>query len=189
MKINSHNEWDRLKEIIVGNSETTAGLVFPTSQAIPEEIQEKALELSHEAYPRHLLDEINEDLEELCDVITKFGAKVHRPNNQDITKLYSTPNWSAAGSNVFDMRDLHLVVGNTVIESPSYEKHRYFEATGLYDIWYEYLKEGFRWISGPKPRLTGDYKIRIPFYENGKQLSRLALLKSLQMSCLLIFTQ
>jgi glycine amidinotransferase/scyllo-inosamine-4-phosphate amidinotransferase 1 len=70
------------------------------------------------------------------------------------------------------MRDLHLIVGNTVIESPSPTKYRFFEATGLYDIWYEYLKEGFRWICGPKPRLVGKYEI--PFYENEQRLIKLS---------------
>ena len=32
---------------------------------------------------------------------------------------------------MYNMRDLHLVVGDTVIESPSQERHRFFEATGL----------------------------------------------------------
>lgn len=174
MKINSHNEWDKLREIIVGNAESMASLIFSTPGAIPEESKEAAYELARQAYPKYFLDEVNADLEELCDVIQEFGAQVYRPNNRDTNKIYSTPNWSAAGNNVYNMRDLHLVVGNTVIESPSYLKHRYFETTGLYDIWYEYFKEGFRWIAGPKPRLLGDYRTPIPFYENGHQLSRLA---------------
>ena len=50
--------------------------------------------------------------------------------------------------------DLHLVVGNVVIESPSYLRSRYFESMALYDIWYEYFEEGFKWISGPRPRIS-----------------------------------
>lgn len=172
MKINSHNEWDELKEIIVGNAESMACLIFSSQEPISEQTKEKAYELARQAYPQYLLDEINEDLNELCDVIKDFGAKIYRPNNSDINKIYSSPNWSAVGNNLYNMRDLHLVVGNTVIESPTHERHRYFEATGLYDIWYEYFKEGFRWINAPKPRLIGNYKI--PFEENGKKLTKLA---------------
>ena len=172
MKINSHNEWDTLKEIIVGNAESMACLIFSSPKPVSEKTMETAYELARKAYPKYLLDEINQDLDELCDVLKGFGAKVLRPNNNDINKIYTTPNWSAVGNNLYNMRDLHLVVGNTVIESPSHERHRYFEATGLYDIWYEYFKEGFQWINAPKPRLVGDYKI--PFYENGKKLFKLA---------------
>lgn len=171
MKINSHNEWDPLKEIIVGNAESMAGLIFSSPEKVSETNMKKAYELAHEAYPDWLTKEINEDLNELIDVIKDFGAKVLRPSSRDIHKLYSTGDWSAVGSHVYNMRDLHLVVGNTVVESPSQERHRYFEATGLYDIWYDYFEEGFRWINAPKPRLVGDYKI--PFYENGKKHTKL----------------
>ena len=174
MRINSHNEWDRLREIIVGCAESMACLIFPTAGAIPEKLKEEATALARQAYPQYLVDEVNEDLEELCAVLRQFGAKVLRPNTTDINRIYTTPYWSAAGNNVFNMRDLHLVVGNTVIESPSHERHRFFEAFGLYEIWYDYFKEDFRWIAAPKPRLDGEYKDKIPFYENERQLSRLA---------------
>ena len=174
MKVNSHNEWDTLKEIIVGRAESIACLIFPTSDPVGEETRQAAYALARKAYPDYFLDEVNEDLEELCGVIEEFGAKVYRPNIHDSHKIYSTPHWSACGNNIYNMRDLHLVVGNTVIESPSHERHRLYEATGLYDIWYEYFQEGFRWIAGPKPRLEGDYKMPIPFSENGRQLTGLA---------------
>ena len=172
MRINSHNEWDPLKEIVVGHADSTACLMFSSAQNLSEDQIETAIDLSRKAYPRYFLDEVNEDLEGLCDVIRQFGAKVLRPNISDVSKRFSSPNWTAFGCNVYNMRDLHLVVGNTVIESPSHEKFRYFEATGLYDIWYEYFKEGFKWIAGPKPKLLGDY--RMPFYEDGNLLHRLA---------------
>ena len=172
MKVNSHNEWDTLREIIVGNADSTACLTFPTPGPVPQETLEAAQALAREAYPDYFLDEISEDLEELCGVIREFGAKVYRPNGQDVNKLYSNRSWSAAGNNVYNMRDLHLVVGDTVVQSPSHERHRFFEATGLYDIWYEYFEEGFRWIAGPNPRLEGNYKI--PFAEEGHELYRLA---------------
>lgn len=171
MKINSHNEWDKLREIIVGNADARAGLIFHSPGPVPEKLLNEATRLAREAFPDWIVEEIKEDLEELCQVLRKAGVKVFRPNSQDIHKVYSTPNWSAVGETVYNMRDLHLVVGNTVIESPSQEQHRYFEATGLYDVWYEYLKEGFVWIAGPKPRLAGDYKV--VYYEDGKKYTKL----------------
>ena len=167
MKINSHNEWDELKEIIVGSAESMACLIFSSEKPVSDKTIETAYELARQAYPQNLLDEINEDLDELCDVLKDFGAKIHRPNISDVNKIYSSPNWTAAGNNMYNMRDLHLIVGNTVIESPTHERHRYFEATGLYDVWMKYFKEdAFRWINAPKPRLVGDYKIQ--FTVNGE---------------------
>lgn len=166
MKINSHNEWDTLREVIVGRAEGHACLIFHPPQPASDAVLEKALPLARKAFPQWLVDEIAEDLEGLGDVLTSLGVKVLRPNSSHVNRVFATPFFSASGDHVYNMRDLHLVVGNTVVESPSQEKHRYFETVGLYDIWYEYLKEGFRWICGPKPRLVGEYMMT--YHEGGK---------------------
>jgi glycine amidinotransferase/scyllo-inosamine-4-phosphate amidinotransferase 1 len=157
MKINSHNEWDTLKEVIVGSAEKTmAVLTWVNSRPLVDSIKEKAVKLAKKAYPQWFLNEVNEDLDGLANVIEDFGVKVFRPQVHDITKFYSSPFWSSTGNNIYNVRDLHLVVGNTVIESPSQHCSRYFEATALYPIWYEYFDEGFQWILAPKPKLTGE---------------------------------
>lgn len=167
MKINSHNEWDKLKEIIVGRGDGRASLVFSAGDQPPSaDILEKANRLARDAFPQWLVDEINEDLDGLSRILQSFGVNVHRPTVSTVNKLFATPHVWAQGDHCYNMRDLHLVVGNTVIESPSQEKHRYFESMGLYDIWYEYFKEGFRWIAGPKPRLANNYMIT--YYEGGR---------------------
>ncbi len=165
MKINSHNEWDALKEMIVGRGDGQASLLFTSPGLVTQDLLDQANGLAREAFPQWLTDEINEDLDGLAKVLESFGVKVFRPEVSHINKLYMTPTVTAAGDHCYNMRDLHLVVGNTVVESPSQEKHRYFEAMGLYPIWYQYFKEGFRWIAGPKPRLKGDYMIT--YYSGG----------------------
>jgi len=166
MKVNSHNEWDKLREVIVGKAEGQACLNFSTVRPPSEGVIEKAEALARKAFPQWLVDEIAEDLEGLCDVLSSFGAKVLRPDSTQVNRPFATPYFSGAGDHIYNMRDLHLVVGNTVVESPSQEKHRYFETMGLYDIWYDYLNEGFRWICGPKPRLSGEHMIT--YSEDGK---------------------
>ena len=171
-KINSHNEWDKLREVIVGTADRTmAVLTWSKPDPIPDAAKETAYRLIGEAYPQWFLDEVNEDLDGLSDILEQFEAKVCRPSVHDITKMYSSPYWSSTGNNIYNVRDLHLVVGNTVVESPSPLRSRYFEATALYDIWYAYLKQGFRWIAGPKPRLVGE--VLFPYYrdENARKLT------------------
>ena len=166
-RLNSHNEWDRLREVIVGRAEGRASLIFEASGPVPESLVEQATRLAREAFPQWLIDEINEDLEGLCDVLRSFDVRVLRPTASHVNQVFTTPYFTAAGDHVYNMRDLHLVVGDAVIESPSQERHRYFEAMGLYDIWYDYLKRGgCRWIAGPKPRLRGAYMIT--YTENGR---------------------
>ena len=121
---------------------------------IPPKVIDKARILTQKASPKWFVDEIKEDLDNLSNTIKSFGVKVYRPTSHDISKLYSSPFWSATGNNLYNVRDLHLIVGNTVIESPSHNMSRYFEATALYDIWYKYFDEGFVWIAGPKPKIN-----------------------------------
>jgi N-dimethylarginine dimethylaminohydrolase len=165
LKINSHNEWDKLLEIIVGSIEGTKGtLTWPRPDPIPEDIATKAFKLAQQAYPQWFTDEVQEDLDDLASTIAKFGVKVYRPKVHDVSRMYSTPFWQSTGNNIYNVRDLHLVVGNIVIESPSYLRSRFFEAMALYDIWYEYFEQGFKWISGPKPRL--DRPVSEDYYRN-----------------------
>lgn len=165
MKINSHNEWDRLREIIVGSAERSRAVLTWTGEVEPrEEVKEKAVTLAKQAYPEWFLEEINEDLDGLAKVIEGFDVKVFRPEVHNINRFYASPFWASTGNNIYNVRDLHLVVGNKVIESPSYLHSRYFEAMALYPIWYEYFEEGFQWISGPKPRLKGE--VIQPYYRD-----------------------
>ena len=168
MKINSHNEWDKLREVILGSADKqSAVLTWDKKDPIPLKNLEKAQSLSKDAYPQWLLDEVNEDLDDVRKIFEKFGIKVHRPKVYDINKMYVSPyGWSSTGNNIYNVRDLHLIVGNNVIESSSPIKKRYFEATALYNIWYKYFKEGFRWLVAPKPTLEG--KVLTPYFRDGE---------------------
>lgn len=172
-KINSHNEWDKLKEVVLGiASHSMAALTWTKPDPIPEPVLEKAFRLAREAYPQWLLDEVNEDLESISDIFKQFGVKVHRPKAFDLNRMYSSPyGWSSTGNDIYNIRDLHLIVGNNVIESPSPIKSRYFEATALYNVWYKYFETGFRWIVAPKPTIVGE--VLSPYFrdENSRELT------------------
>lgn len=169
MKLNSHNEWDTLKEIIVGTSRARASLILPNDYN--EALEKRAVEIAQESYPDWLIQGIEDDLGFLCDSLKDFGTKVYRPNDGNIHEIFSTPIFTASSECVYNARDLVLIVGDTIIESPSPTKYRYFESQSYYDIFYEYFKDGCKWISGPKPILKGDTYIK--FYEDEKEYSLL----------------
>ncbi len=172
MRINSHNEWDRLREVIVGTAAgTTPVLTWKHPGEPPAHLLEKAAPIVARACPQWFYDEVEEDLDGLATALRQAGVVVHRPNVHDISRRYSTPFWSSTGNNVYNTRDLHLVVGNTVIASPSHDRSRYFEPFALYDIWYQYLDQGFRWIAAPPPRLRDE--VLVPYYrdESERELS------------------
>ena len=101
-KINSHNEWDTIKEIIVGSGEGLGATIeWHSEEKITEETMEKAYKLCKKASPQWFVDEINEDLENLSNTLKDFGAKVHRPKVHDISKIYSSPFWSSSGNNIY----------------------------------------------------------------------------------------
>ncbi len=163
-KLNSHNEWDKLQEVILGSvDEMSAGFDFPCN--IKPELIDQATTISQEVYPKWYLNEVAEDLEELQKILLNFGVKVLRPGKDRAEHPVITPHWGAYGKDTYNVRDIHMVVGNTLISSPSPTRFRYFEANTLYPIWYQYFQEGFRWISAPKPKLRGEYLV--PYYQNG----------------------
>ncbi len=168
MKINSYNEWDKLIEVIVGTADkTTATLSWMKPGPIPPKILEKANKLAKKASPKWFYDEVSEDLQGLSDVLVENGIKVLRPSPFDFSQMYSTPFWTTNSNNIYNTRDLNLVVGNNVIESPSYLASRYYETAALYDIWYNYFEEGFNWIAAPKPLLN--YEAKLPYFRDESQ--------------------
>ncbi len=174
MKINSHNEWDKLREVVLGVAgHSMAVLTWSRPGPIPESVREMAYDLAKKAYPQWLLDEVNEDLEGVSDIFERFGVKIYRPKVHDLTRMYSSPyGWSSTGNDIYNIRDLHLIVGNNVIESSSPVKSRYFEATALYNVWYEYFASGFRWLVAPKPTLEGEVLSSYFMDENNRELTR-----------------
>ena len=158
MQISSHNEWDPLRAVIVGTVEGfVAGLEY--HQAASAEKQASARALARQAFPQWYLNEVAEDLEGLCAIFRRAGIDVIRPRWSEPEAGFKTPNWEAEGFDIYNVRDLHLVVGNTLIASAPSSRFRLFEQYALRDLLYEhFFDEGFRWIAAPTPRLRGEYR-------------------------------
>ncbi len=157
MKLNSHNEWDKLIEVIVGSAKNSCAVMTwrNSKKILTEELIKEATSLSKKAMPQIIIDETEEDLDNLANILTKFGAKVFRPKVHKLEKFYSSPHWYTTGNNSYNARDLNLVVGDYLIESPSQHASRFYETTTYYDIFYDnYFNDGFKWIAGPKPLLN-----------------------------------
>jgi glycine amidinotransferase/scyllo-inosamine-4-phosphate amidinotransferase 1 len=147
----------------------TIGLEFSASVPPSEKFFAKAVKIAEKARPELYVNEVKEDLHDLCKVLTQFGAKIFRPSPYGSEKLFCTPDWCARGKDVYNVRDLHLVVGDTVIVGPSPVRSRFFEPNAFNDIWYQYFGDGFRWVTAPKPRLAGTYLHS--YYNDGKEVT------------------
>jgi len=158
MKLNSHNEWDPLKAVVVGTVDSfSPGLEF--SAGTSEAMRERACGLVKKAYPKWYLDEVAEDLEGLCSIFRQAGITVLRPSWPAATAQFSTPNWSAAGFDIYNVRDLHIILGDTLVVCAPSSRFRLFETYAFRDLFYKnFFEEGFKWISAPLPCLRGDYR-------------------------------
>ncbi len=162
--LNSHNEWDKLQEVIVGTAKNSIGCFFwKNEKKISSSKFKQAYILAKKAYPKWYIDEVEEDLNNLCNIFKKSGVKVLRPDSSNVGKTIKTTYWSGITNNVYNARDLYLVIGNHLIESPSPVHWRFFEKDGYKEIFYKYLKNGFHWINPPNPVIN--YKIFTPINE------------------------
>ena len=165
MKISSNNEWGTLREVILGSMDSYfPGLEFEKNFRLKN--YDKAIKLAKLAYPNWYVDEVKEDLNDIKKIFLKNNIKVLRPKKYNVEKIFQTPNFSAVGCDSYNVRDLHIVVGNKIISSASPAKYRFFEPYCLNKIFYDYMKKNFQWIACPKPSFEKKYLV--PFTQ--KQL-------------------
>ncbi len=166
MSINVHNEWDPLREVVVGRA--TGAQIPQVKDASLHAIEyglhsdEDFAKIKTGPYPRHIIEETDEDLDLFADELTKLGIRVHRPQVVDFTQIYRTDDWAVDGYHAYCPRDSIFTVGNQAIETPMGLRHRQFEARQFRHI--------FETVKAPVPRLLDsmyDRSIRgVPTLQN-----------------------
>lgn len=154
MKINSSNEYDKLVSCIVGDA---TGARFPKLDEIfnlnSEVTSWKESSLPAGSFPKWLIEEANEDLQNLVDCLTKQGVTVYRPNDLDHEHVIKTHEWETDGMYNYCPRDVLLIIDDLVIESPMVYRSRQFESSAYWKIKIKAIKDDARWIAAPRPRL------------------------------------
>ena len=154
MKINTHNDWDPLEEIIVGHAHNARISMDRSTHSFNYAHKTWSdVEHLHGHYPKQVIDEANEDADNLADVLTKLGVKVHRPSIVDWDQQFATMDWKSQGWNTWSPRDIILPLGDMLIETPGPVRARYYEILAYQDILYQAFADGALWMSTPKPRL------------------------------------
>jgi len=156
IQINVHNEWDPLEEVIVGIADNAR---FPLKDTIfNERWSEGRFEMP--VLPEYIIEETNEDLAIFSEALEKLGIIVHRPTPMNPEKMITTPDWTSDQLFNYCPRDLILVLGNKILETPSCDRPRFFETFSYRDILLQAMESGCPWIAAPKPRLRDtDYPI------------------------------
>ena len=109
MKIYSYNEWDTLREIVVGDASRAN---WPSNDPVFAQESEKTLwketPVPSGPVPFDVIDQANEDLEGLVNILEQAGVVVHRPAWMDFQALGGMYNYCP--------RDRLLIAGETVVD-------------------------------------------------------------------------
>ena len=128
MIIHSYNEWDRLREIVVGEA---SGARWPTEDPVfaleHTRTQWKHTPVPSGRVPQWIVDETNEDLAGLVKILQQAGVKVHRPAPMDFERYGGMYNYCP--------RDRLLIAGDVIVDPAMMYPTRDAEMFALEKIW------------------------------------------------------
>ena len=154
--INSWNEWDQLRHVIVGTANKAN--IPPMEPALEPKISEDSgMKGLHGPRTYESIEKANAQLDNFVKILESFNIRVDRPTAIDFSKTIQTPDWKNEG--MFDCmppRDVILTVGNEMLEAPMSYRCRWFEYLAYRPLLEKYYDEdpNMRWEASPKPRLT-----------------------------------
>ncbi len=149
----SCNEWDQLEEVIVGNP-LRARYPTPDLSTRLTEFPDRSLEdIPRGSFPQQVIEETEEDLNAFVAVLEGLGVTVRRPETWPHEARFSTINWEAEGYYNYCPRDVMMVIGDQIIETPNVMRSRAQETFSYRTMLVDYLRSGAKWYSAPKPML------------------------------------
>ena len=149
----SWNEWDRLEEVIVGNPLNARFPNVDRSTQLAEFPDRSVTEIPRGPFPQQIIEEAEEDLMEFIQALEKQGVTVKRPETWPHEAKFSTIHWESEGYYNYCPRDIMLVIGDHVIETPNVIRSRAQETFSYRTLLIDYMKSGAKWYSAPKPML------------------------------------
>jgi N-dimethylarginine dimethylaminohydrolase len=152
-KVWSCNEWDPLEEVIVGNPLNARFPFADPSTRLAEYPDREIGDIPQGAFPQQIIEETEEDLNEFVAALEAEGVTVRRPDTWPHAEKLSTIHWESAGYYNYCPRDIMLVVGDQIIETPNVIRGRSQETFSYRSLMMEYFEAGAKWFSAPRPML------------------------------------
>jgi N-dimethylarginine dimethylaminohydrolase len=149
----SCNEWDPLEEVIVGDP---LGARFPfadPSTRLAEYPDRELADIPQGPFPEQIIREAEEDIQRFVETLEERGIRVRRPVPWPHEQTIKTVHWETEGYYTYCPRDVLLVVGDTIIETPNVIRGRSLETGAYRPLLMEYYESGANWFSAPKPLL------------------------------------
>src|SRR5579863_3307661 len=149
--VNSWNEWDPLKEVIIGVASGAREMGYEPALSPYFSTPCEAGIGAGAPIPQALIDDAARQLDGFARRLEGLGIKVRRPDPVDHGIAVRTPDWSACGGHASACpRDTLLVIGNEIIEAPMAQRGRYFEFRAYRSLLREYFHNGAQWTAAPK---------------------------------------
>ena len=155
-KVNSFNEWDPLEEVVIGIMQGASVPEWDVmlEATMPAQSREFFMSRVGGRLPSEQYKAACDELDNFAKILIARGITVKRPIPIDQAKPFATPDWQAPSGLYAAMpRDILLVIGDTIIESPMSWRSRYFEINAYRQLLKYYFNQGGKWISAPKPQL------------------------------------
>ena len=170
--VNSWNEWDPLKHIILGRADGT--MVQAPEIAVQRDWSDKGFPLgTYGPYPKEMEAKANEQMDNFAKILEGRGIRVDRPTPQDFSQTVQTPDWVQESMfGCMPPRDLLLTVGNEILEATMSYRSRWYEYLCYRPLLERYFKDdpNFSFAAAPKPRLN-ENTYKAGFWEEWKSLS------------------
>ena len=157
--VNSYNELNPLKEVIVGLVEGAAVPHLETAlltNSYPNNLG-FFQKYAGQPFPQELVEIAAKELNEFCHILESFGVTVRRPDIIDFSQTYKTLDFEASGFYAAMPRDILIVVGNEIIEAPMAWRSRFFEYRAYRSLMLEYFRRGAKWTTAPKPSMSDEF--------------------------------
>lgn len=164
--VNSWNEWDTLREVVVGSA---AGAYYePTEPGNRPQIRDRpGAPFPTGPKPAEAVARAEEELDGLVALLTAQGVTVRRPAPYDFGRPLRTPGFEVENQYcAVCPRDVMVTVGNEIIEATMSRRARYFEYEPYRSLVREYWEADPRvtWTVAPKPSMS-DAMYRPDFWE------------------------
>jgi len=115
--VNSWNEWDPLKHVILGRADGT--MIQAPEAAIQRDYPEDGFPLgTYGPYPEEMQEKANEQLDNFAKILENRGIRVDRPTPIDFSQKVQTPDWEQETMfGCCPIRDILLTVGSEILEA------------------------------------------------------------------------
>jgi glycine amidinotransferase len=155
MTVNSWNEWDPLREVIVGTVQGAADIGFEPALSPYFRNDDPVRTFRGGPVMQALMDDAARQIDGFAELLQRQGIVVRRPDAMAQGVAAKTPDWEiASGRAIACPRDTLLVIGDEIIEAPMAQRGRYFEFRAYRSLIKEYFRAGARWTAAPKPLMT-----------------------------------